>query len=278
MRRGDRRGFLLLTVLWTVSVASVVAIDVALTGRSGVSAAHNRIAIERAAWTAHGCIATALAAISAELHAAASDETLRTTWQNLSLAVQLESRAADCDEIRLESVGARLDIRQASTAQLASLLRIAGDADYAESLAEMIVARRILHRTGLEGVPELAKRPELLELLDIGSGPIDLSHAPLPVLAGVTGFTETTAATIVHLRGMGRELRDLRSLLGQLPHNDAAWLTIHLADAQAMVTSEPRHWRLSAVATSGRPKIRRTEEWILGRSRRNLVPQSRMVR
>ncbi|MDB4949022.1 MAG: hypothetical protein JWM27_1671, partial [Gemmatimonadetes bacterium] len=54
-RRDSRRGFALLAVLWILVGAAALGLAVALSGRSAVAAAQNRVDLARARWAAAGC-------------------------------------------------------------------------------------------------------------------------------------------------------------------------------------------------------------------------------
>jgi type II secretory pathway component PulK len=59
----ERRGFAMITTLWVMTVASVIALAGALTGRSAVNATRHRTQLERGFWIASGCASRIRAAI-----------------------------------------------------------------------------------------------------------------------------------------------------------------------------------------------------------------------
>src|SRR6476646_4146783 len=88
-----RRGVALLTVLWVVTVSSIITAGMLLQSRDAVGTAQNRRALARAAWRASGCAAELMARI---------DDTLRLspqrneTWQALDASISMREMATDC--------------------------------------------------------------------------------------------------------------------------------------------------------------------------------------
>lgn len=68
-RPSARAGFVLLTILWVITVAAVVAMSAALVGRHAVLEGAARVELERGRWIALACERRMVAAIDAALEA-----------------------------------------------------------------------------------------------------------------------------------------------------------------------------------------------------------------
>jgi type II secretory pathway component PulK len=82
VRRGERRGFALLAVLWVVVALAALAATGAIGARTAGAVTRNRIALARARWAAEGCLAVQLARLDSLARAerpleAAPGDTLR---------------------------------------------------------------------------------------------------------------------------------------------------------------------------------------------------------
>src|SRR5579885_3586497 len=93
-----RRGFTMITTLWVMTVAGVMAAAAALSGRLTVETTRNRVLLERSFWLASGCAARAQASIDEELARATSFESAADTWRVLGrlLASRLTSADSQC--------------------------------------------------------------------------------------------------------------------------------------------------------------------------------------
>src|SRR5262245_8446055 len=131
-----REGFAMLTVLWVITVASIVALGGALVGRNAVNATRNRIQMERAFWTAMGCARRAQAEIDDRLQTATTIEEASLRWRTLDRQVLPLMANAACDA-SLEAAGTRLDMNAASPEMVLRLLRALG---YGDKALEMVDA------------------------------------------------------------------------------------------------------------------------------------------
>lgn len=282
MSSSRRRGFAMITILWVMTVAGVMATAAALVGRNAVNATRNRVQLERAFWIASGCAARAQAAIDARLAASTTYEAAADTWRILDRAVlPVPLPSPNACRITLEAAGSRLDINAASDEMIANLLREMGHGDDAPSLVDALAdwrdsddvarpfgaerdwyaaAHRHLPRDGpLADIRELARVRgfENVGMLDsvftVESGRVSLATASVTVLLSVPGFTRETAETIVAMRDAGAPVRDVISLLGGLSRASADALLARYADVVRATTADPDAWLLTVRAENGLP-------------------------
>jgi len=290
-----RRGFAMITTLWVMTVAGVLATAAALVGRNTVNATRNRVQLERASWLASGCAARAQAAIDARLASASTFEVASDMWRSLgreAIPVALLP-GAPCS-ISLEAAGSRLDVNGASDEMIANLLTAldyGGDvaslvdavADWRDSddVARPLGAERDWYVSAQRDVPRNGPLADMRELarvrgfenvamfdsvLTVEPGRVSLATASATVLLSVPGFTRETAERVVAMRDAGTPVSDLISILGTLSRASADTLLAHYADVARFTTTIPDAWILTVRAESGFPPSVVTLTWRLVRS------------
>lgn len=304
---GARPGFAMLTVLWVMTVASIVALAGALVGRNGVNAARNRFQMERAFWIAMGCARRAQATIDESLLSARSIEDAAFQWRTLDRQVlQSPVVANGLCEYSLEAAGTRLDINAASDEMIVRLLRALGHGDEALEMTDAlgdwrdvddiprplgaerdwyVSAGRMPPRNDrLANLRELARVRGFEEISAYDSvfttehGRISLATAPVTVLIAVPGFSRETAERIVELRDAGAPLRDLIQLPALLSDASRDELLANYSQIARITTADPDAWILTAQARSGFPPSAVAIEWRLLRTgRRVTVTQMRVL-
>ncbi len=272
----------MITMLWVMAVASVIATTGALVGRIAVSAARNRTELERASWLASACASRATAVIDALLADATTDDEAALVWKTLDRRVaDATSFNRSCD-VRLEAVGSRLDVNAASDEMVSRLLSALGVpddrsremvdalADWKDSddVARPVGAERAwyaaeqreLPRDGpIADVRELALVRGFERIADFDSvfgtdgSRVSLATASVPVLMSLPGVTRETAEAIVRLRDEGAPAGDLLALVDVVSRTSADSLTARYSDAAHLSTPTPDAWTLSVRAASGAP-------------------------
>lgn len=277
-----RRGFTMITILWVMTLAAIVATAGALAGRNAVNAAINRVHLDRAFWTATGCVARVRAAIDGTLDAAKTFDDAASTWRILGRVVLPVSTDSDCT-IALEAAGTRLDMNDASEEMLQNLFVALGYGDDAEPLAAALADWRdsddvtrpagaerdwyaAAHRELPRNAP-LADRRELARVrgfenvrafdavLTADPGRVCLATAPPGVLLAVPGFTRETADRIVALQSAGTPVTDVASLLALVSRSSADAMLAHFPEIVRVTTTDPDAWILSVRASAGTPAV-----------------------
>lgn len=276
----------MIVVLWVMTVAAIVATAGALAGRNSVNAAVNRVHLDRAFWTATGCVARTESAIDAAL-AANSLDRAAATWRVLDRAVlSAAAPRADCT-VTLEAAGTRLDMNAASDELMENLFTAIGygGGDAAALAAALIdwrdsddVARPAgaerdwyssMHRelprnAPLADIRELARVRgfENIETFDsvltAEPGRISLATASANVLLAVPGFTRETADQIVALQQGGTPVSDVMSVLPLVSRASADALLARYPDVVRVTTPDPDAWILTVRATVGAPPVTAT--------------------
>jgi general secretion pathway protein K len=279
-----RRGFAMITILWVIAVAGVVATTGALVGRIAVDAARNRTELDRAQWIAAGCASRVREGIDNLLGAEATDAAVAAVWQTLDRRISGGGRFAidrACD-VRLEATGTRLDVNSASDEMVGRLLDALGvPPDEARRMVDALAdwkdsddvarpngaerewyageERELPRNAPIADVRELARVrgferiAEFDSVFATDSGRVSLATAPVPVLMSVPGVTREAADAIVQLRDQGTPVGDLLALVGIVSPSSADSLTARYADAAHVSTAIPDAWTLSVRATSGLP-------------------------
>jgi general secretion pathway protein K len=299
------RGFALLTVLWLMTVASIVALAGGLVARNGIDAARNRIQMERAFWIAMGCARRTQAAIDETLREGLTSEDAAARWRRLDREVGRSSVLIESPcEVRLEAAGTRLDVNAASDTTIERLLRGLGDGDDALERSNAVadwrdaddvprpsgaerdwyamVGREVPRNDDLADLRELARVRgfEMLSRYDtvftVEPGRISLATAPAAVLMAVPGITRETAERIAALRDAGTPLRDLIHLPGMLSEASREELLAHYADIARLTTVDPGAWILTSRARIGFPASHVALEWRVVRAgRRGVIVRTR---
>lgn len=270
----------MITTLWVIAVASVVAASGALVGRVAVDASRNRTELERAYWLATGCASRAHATIDALLRAEEDEAT--TAWRMLDHRLPTAMTFEPACSVELEAFGTRLDVNSASDEMVSRLLAALGvpeararemiDAlrDWTDSddVARPAGAERSWYaaeyrdppRNGpLADVRELARVRGFERIADFATvvatdgGRVSLMTAPVPVLMSVPGVTRETAEAIVELREAGTPPGDLLAVAEVVSPSSADSLIARYADAAHMTTAIPDAWALTVRASSGFP-------------------------
>lgn len=266
----SRRAFALMTVLWIIVVASVVAVAGSLAARDGVAAASYRVEYERATWRAYDCLERALAVTDEVLRAAQRTDATLEVWRALDSHVKIAPliRAAQCD-VRLEAAGSRVDVNVAGEAQLRRLFRAMHLSD-ADGLADRLLDWRDIDdvprpngaehdwylgqgrptpRNGpLVDVRELASVPgfETMATFDsvlgVESARLCVNHATLTALASVPGFSDEVVARIAIARESGRQILDVASLAAQISRPAADSMAEQAPDIAQLTTVNPEAW------------------------------------
>ncbi|MEP6493404.1 MAG: hypothetical protein ABJF01_12045 [bacterium] len=272
----------MITVLWVMTVASIMTAAAALTGRNAVNATRNRTQLERAFWTASACVARTRAAIDDTLAGAPTFEVAADRWRvldRLVLPIDLPN-AADCS-ITFEAAGTRLDVNSASAEMVESLLRGIGLGDEAAGMTDALAdwrdtddvalpagaerswyesEHRELPRNGpLADVRELArvrgfeKFARYDTVFTTEPGRVSLATAPVSVLLAVPGFTRETAEQIVALGVAGTPVRDVLAVLGSVSQPSIDAVMSRYADIARVTTPDPDAWILTVRASKGLP-------------------------
>lgn len=281
-----RTGFALLTVLWVMVAASLLALAGALAAREHVGMASNRVDTELAAWRANDCISRARAAVDEALSMAHRDNAALRAWRALDREV-LESPivATDGCEIRVEAVGSRLDVNAADIRQLVAVFRELGLPD-PEGLADRLIdwrdpdhdprvngaeqdwyavttrfgprngpfadIRELSRVAGFEGLDGLDR------VLGIEKGRICLNTASAAVLAAVPGFTAEVLARIALERQSGRQIGEILTLAASVSSPSRDSITAHYPEISALVTVNPEAWIVTARGWAGATHGRET--------------------
>jgi type II secretory pathway component PulK len=297
----------MLTVLWLMTVASVVALAGGLAGRNGVNGARNRIQMERAFWVAMGCARRAHAGIDELLARAPTFQDASLRWRTLDrqLAQSAILTPAACD-VTMEAAGTRLDLNRASDDAVGRLLRALGhgseSVEMVDALADWRDTDHVARPLGAESdwyaavrrfEPRNANMADVRELSRVRGfeeleryetvattepGRVSLATAPVTVLLAVPGFTRESAERIVALRDDGTPLRDLLQLPGMLSPSSREELLAHYSEIVRMTTVDPDAWILTSRATSGFPSSTVAVEWrILRSARRAAIARMRVI-
>jgi general secretion pathway protein K len=295
----------MITVLWVMTVAAIVAAAGALAGRNAVNAATNRVHLQRAFWAAAGCSARIESAIDVVLGSAKSYEAATELWRGLD-AASLSIASVDTTEctVRLEAAGTRLDMNAASEEMLERLFVALGLNDSAPSLASALADWRdsddVPHPLGAERDWYVAQRRELprnAPLADIRElarvrgfetlrtldsvltaepGRVSLATASATVLRAVPGITAESADEIVSLQRSGTPVGDVSAIVGLVSRSSADSIRAHYADVARVTTPDPDAWLLTASATIGAPPVTVTlTHRLLRDAKRAVVSESR---
>jgi type II secretory pathway component PulK len=243
---------------------------------SAMSAASNRLSATRAFWRAYDCAARARAAIDAVL--SDGNGGAQRSWRVLN---RLVATGGEYCDVTLEAAGTRLDVNEASEAQLHALIRVTspGEADALTStLLDWRDADRIPRALGAEwewydthglGAPRDGPFADAREirwvrgfesgefdrLLTVGPARLSLNTAPLGVLASVPGLSEEMLLRIDAERASGRPVVDLLSLSVHVSPQAQRELIAHYPDIVRLTTVDPDAWVLRAEGRDGSPVV-----------------------
>ena len=301
-----RSGFTMITVLWVITVSSIVALAGALAGRTNVSAARNRVQAERALWSALGCARTTQAEIDDLLGNAPTLDQGALIWRTLDRRIVSRPVTPTWPCIvRFEAAGTKLDVNAATPEMIALLLRTLGEPDgrVLEMTDALIDWRdtndvelpsgaerawyerntRALPRNGpLADVRELAlvrgfeDLSRFAPVLWTEPGRVSLAHASAEVLSAVPGITRETADLIASLAAEGRAVSDVSVVAGRVSSQSASELMSRYPDIVRATTADPDAWMLEVSASNGEPATTVVLQWRLVRAgRRVTVARSR---
>jgi type II secretory pathway pseudopilin PulG len=277
-----RGGFTMITVLWVMTVASVVAAAGALAGRNAVSATRNRTELERARWTAQGCAAVVRADVDDVLANAPTYEDAAMSWRVLPRLASQYAAPTAC-HVDLTAAGTRLDINVASADMLDSALEQVGQSpDAATAIAASVVQWRA-DDAPVASIYELARfgvRDDsgLDSLLWAEPGRISLATASVAVLTLVPGITRETAERVAALRDAGTPVTEIADVFGEVSDASADEAMMHYSEIVQLTTADPEAWILTVSSSSGFPSNAATVEWRLVRAgKRTIVVRSRTI-
>lgn len=275
---GRRGGFAMLSVLWVLALAGGLALGAAGEGRVALDAARNRIAVERGAWAARGCLAILRARLDASYLGTREGEPRALWWRTLDRAVTEARRPDDGCTLAVEPLGVRVDVNSAVRSSLIALLRATGPAASAEARAAAILDWRdpdddaraggtesAWYRAQGQPLPRNAPFESAEELrfvrgfsddtnamLYLGTelSRISLFHASGPVLATLPGVSPEVVRHILTLRRDPARIATLHELVGTAPAPLRPALLAAFAELSLRATLEPDGWRLVATAQS----------------------------
>jgi len=278
----------MLTTLWVMSIAAVVAMGAALVGRHAVSEGAARVELERGRWTALACERRAEAAIDALLRDATTFDEGALIWRTLSRRVVASPLVAGCD-VTMEAAGTRLDVNSASKEMIANLAGAIGLGDRAPEMADALddwrdpdddpqplgaerawyeAAGRLAPRNGpLADVGELGRVRGFENVGGLDSvataepGRVSLATAPVSVLMAVPGITRETADAIVALQVAGTPLNDLLSVTALISEASVTALAERFPDAVRATTPDPDAWLVRVRVARGVPAVSVLLEW-----------------
>jgi type II secretory pathway component PulK len=295
----------MLTTLWVMSIASVVAMGAALVGRHAVSEGVARVELERGRWVALACERRAQATIDVVLGDATTLDEGAEVWRTLPIHVLASPLVAGCD-VSLEAAGTRLDINNASKEMIANLLGAIGLGARAAEMSDALddwrdadddplplgaerawyeTARRFVPRNGpLADVGELRRVRGFEDIGGLDSvattepGRVSLATAPVSVLMAVPGITRETAEQIVALQVAGTPPNDLLSVTGLISEASASALAARYPDAVRATTPDPEAWLVRVRVSRGLPAVSVRLEWrVIRTGRRCLVAHTRSI-
>lgn len=227
---GNRQGFALVTVLWTVVLLTSLAASLLTISRLEVSLSRARQLLVRSQWAVRGCEAALLSGDSRRLATMFRD------------SIDLGARTACA--ISLAPAGTRIDVNTATREQLLGTL-------LSDSLTDAVLdwrdtdtipgasgAERAWYLQARRGGPRDAPLRSIRELglvrgfdsltlqrsaryLAVGATEgISLSAAPMELLASLPGMTGAALAAIAHARRTGRATRTVEDVLALMPPAD----------------------------------------------------------
>ena len=278
----ERRGFTLITILWVMSVASVVAATGALAGRIAVDSSRNRTELDRAYWAAGGCTSIVRARIDELLREGSTDGGAANLWRSLDAHLSSVANLDPTCTIEIRAAGTHLDVNAASDEMIARLLAATGVPDakasaMVDALADWKDSDDVARPNGAErewyareqrepprngplaDIGELSRirgferRADFDSVLGVENARVSLATAPVAVLMALPGVTREAAELIVSLREQGTPVGDLLAVAELISPPSADSLRARYADASHVSTPVPDAWLLVVRATSGYP-------------------------
>jgi len=283
--RIQRRGFVLIAVLWVMVGVSALGFGTALIARRAVDEVRNRIALRAAAWSAQDCVSRAQTVIGATLDYGTAIAGDSTSWETLggSLAASPLMHGGECS-VEMHAAGQRLNVNVADSATLFRLMRALGVGPAtADSLVDAILdwrdaddqprllgaerawyaaEHRALPRNGpfadareMELVRGVEAVPGLDTLFDTERGRVSLNDAALPVIAALPGFTREAVALVAEHCARHSPITDLLSFATELSPGARDTLQSHYGDFVELATTTPDAWILTSRGTAGAPRV-----------------------
>ncbi|HEY4303837.1 MAG TPA: hypothetical protein VGM82_05190 [Gemmatimonadaceae bacterium] len=274
-----RAGFTMLTVLWVLSMAGVLATSALVAGRNGIGAARNRVEWQRARWAALGCARRAESTVDERLHDIDVDKRARL-WQTLGNVVDSSSLVAGC-VIDIEAAGTKLDVNAATPEMLERLFAAQGVMDARLVAAAFVSARASTPIADLRALSQNKPMPTDISydsILSTEPARIALSSASAVVLRAIPGFTLEVAEAVVAHRANHAPLADLNEVIGLVSRESARELEDRFQDLARVATVDPDAWILRSTAVSGVPAIVVVVEWRLVRQNDRVVVFGSRVR
>lgn len=302
-----RGGFVLITVMWVMTLAAVVALAAEFAGRDAYDAGRNRVYATRSYWRAADCLARSRAAIDAVLGTTSDPALLNYFWQNLDRAVREDPLLAGPGCLaELTAVGTRMNVNTASDTLLLGLFREMGYGSEAQAMlaalrdwtdtdnvqrpygaeADWYAAHgRPTPRNGpLADIRELTlvrgfeQTPPILDsVLTVEPGRISLANASLAVIAAIPGFTPEALDRLAQIRETGEPLVDLTAFAASLSPQAMRQMAAHFEEISQLVTVVPDAWIIRATGAAGRPPIATTIEVRIARAGNQVVVTRRRI-
>jgi hypothetical protein len=269
----------MLTVLWVLSMAGVLATSALVAGRNGIGAARNRVEWQRARWAALGCARRAESTVDERLHDIDVDKRARL-WQTLGNVVDSSSLVAGC-VIDIEAAGTKLDVNAATPEMLERLFAAQGVMDARLVAAAFVSARASTPIADLRALSQNKPMPTDISydsILSTEPARIALSSASAVVLRAIPGFTLEVAEAVVAHRANHAPLADLNEVIGLVSRESARELEDRFQDLARVATVDPDAWILRSTAVSGVPAIVVVVEWRLVRQNDRVVVFGSRVR
>lgn len=285
------KGFVLIAALWLVVGLSSVALGFALHSRDRRLLAANRVESVRARWAAEAGLEHARAVLERRLQPAARrlsrNERGEDPWRTDALEPAEGSAGNVRYRVRIHDLGTRLNINRVDEPTLARFLIAVGlDANRAGRMAQTVLdwrdrdglrrasgaeseayeqseAPRLPTNRPFRAVDELrwveVVRQEDLDRLDglirvRGSGRVNLSSAPVPVLLSLPGMPPVMVREILRRRRSARPMPTVTELVSAATPGVRAAMHPHLPELVARTTPDTRELLLVADAwEAGRP-------------------------
>ena len=270
------RGFVLLSVLIFLSIASSAALVMSAHARGAIAAIHNRTAGERLEWQGRGCLAEARSAMDVALNQRSEGEARDHVWRNLDALLEREASRFNAHCVLLvEPFGTRANVNVLDSLELERLFaeelgRVSSEAtasvldwrdgDTVARAAGAEHAWYVRHeRYGPRDGPlatddeilmvrALAAYPQAAALLTVETDPILLSHAPRAVVAAVAGDDPLVLALLLSSRTTAGTKSDLRDVLVSPDTAIARRAASQYNALSSRLTLSPVAWRLTARA------------------------------
>lgn len=255
----NRRGYVLISVLWlSVGLVGLATVVTAATRESMVTS-NNRVAMTQATWAARACLATVRARLDAALNPRDADAaTQARVWWRLDALVSAAPLPPESPcRVSATANGSQLDANVEDSSTLAGLFERNG---LPRARSDSVVIWILGHRPfeteeSLAGVLERHGVGAFSEFLGVGVGPIALNHAPPKVLVALPGFTIDVAERVLRDRRTGNRLDSFQALLDAAPLRARDSVEAALPLLIARVTLDASHWTVMARSTAGKPEI-----------------------